>query len=161
MSAYMTAMREASRKTMLDQIERLMDERDSARAALRVYACRCATQCWYPKDSYPCGMTAHLALSSTVPPSDGDPHGQSALAQKDGDGAPAPAADIWRHKARGTTYTIVGAAELQCAAPIPEKTQLTIYLDCKDGALWARPTTEFFDGRFVLAVPSQEAPANG
>jgi hypothetical protein len=73
----------------------------------------------------------------------------------------APAADVWRHKARGTTYTIVGAAELQCAAPIPEKTQVTIYRDCKDGALWARPTTEFFDGRFVLAAPSQEAPANG
>jgi hypothetical protein len=55
----------------------------------------------------------------------------------------------FRHLKRGSTYTVVGRAELQSAVPIAEGAELTIYRCEGDDRLWARPTAEFTDGRFV------------
>lgn len=56
----------------------------------------------------------------------------------------------YRHKKRGTTYEVLGVAELQAEQPQVEKAALTIYRG-DDGKLWARNTAEFHDGRFELA----------
>lgn len=64
-------------------------------------------------------------------PDDGDPH----------------AGEIYRHRARGNYYTIVGRANLQTDRPIADDEALVIYRG-KDGTLWARPVREFCDGRF-------------
>lgn len=55
----------------------------------------------------------------------------------------------WRHKKRGTHYTELGTARLQLALPvvIEEGAVLMIYRG-DDGVLWARPESEFRDGRF-------------
>lgn len=57
---------------------------------------------------------------------------------------------IYQHKARGTLYEVLGDAELQMApgTPIEEGWKLVIYRG-QDGKLWARPSDEFHDGRFV------------
>ena len=61
---------------------------------------------------------------------------------------------IWRHKRRGTAYQIVGHAELRSAGGHLEEGQpLTIYRSIEDGKLWARPTSEFNDGRFERVGP--------
>lgn len=58
-----------------------------------------------------------------------------------------------RHVARGSFYDIVAeGAELQTAAPIAEGEKLTIYRG-DDGHIWARPDSEFRDGRFEPADP--------
>ena len=54
-----------------------------------------------------------------------------------------------QHVKRGTTYTVVGEAKLQSSGSIAEGAMLTVYRDVNSGALWARPTDEFRDGRFV------------
>lgn len=58
----------------------------------------------------------------------------------------------YRHKKRETTYElIIEGIELQTSDkdyPIKEGTQLTIYRSELTGKLWARPTSEFHDGRF-------------
>lgn len=58
-------------------------------------------------------------------------------------------ADVYRHKARGALYEVLGDAELQASAgaEIEEGWKLTIYRGA-DGKLWARPADEFHDGRF-------------
>ncbi len=62
-------------------------------------------------------------------------------------------ASLWkpthRHRKRGSTYQVIGKAELQVAGMFPptEGDKLTIYR-AEDGTLWARPTPEFEDGRF-------------
>jgi hypothetical protein len=62
--------------------------------------------------------------------------------------------DTWRHKKRGTVYTEVGTAVLQSAAPIGDSERLMIYRG-EDGQLWARPFSEFMDGRFErIDVPA-------
>lgn len=54
-----------------------------------------------------------------------------------------------RHKKRGSTYAVVGLAELQIAhAPVMEGSKLVIYRCEEDGKLWAREFGEFEDGRF-------------
>lgn len=53
----------------------------------------------------------------------------------------------YRHKKRGSEYTTMGLATLQTDVPITDMTMLVIY-GAKDGTMWARPLTEFFDGRF-------------
>lgn len=57
--------------------------------------------------------------------------------------------ELWKHKKRGTTYEVLGDAELQCAADFDlfEGQRLTVYRGL-DGKLWVRPTEEFHDGRF-------------
>lgn len=66
----------------------------------------------------------------------------------------------YRHKKRGTTYEVVGVAELQVALP-PDPTEgakLVVYRCEADGRLWARRQTEFLDGRFERLPPVVTAP---
>jgi hypothetical protein len=65
------------------------------------------------------------------------------------DGGAAPFLQQYRHKVCGTIYSVIGDAELQIGAgfQIDVGCQLVIYRD-DDGKLWARPTSEFHDGRF-------------
>jgi hypothetical protein len=60
------------------------------------------------------------------------------------------AGEVYRHRARGSCYTIIGRANLQTDRPIADDEALVIYRG-KDGALWARPVREFCDGRFESA----------
>ena len=60
---------------------------------------------------------------------------------------------IYRHKIRGTLYTVIGSAFLQTSQPLEEGQELVIYKG-EDGRLWARPAGEFHDGRFE---PQKEA----
>ena len=71
--------------------------------------------------------------------------------------SPPPAVERVRHVKRGTTYQVIGEAKLQTFGSIAEGAMLTIYRGDNTGALWARPTDEFRDGRFVTlseAVPT-------
>jgi hypothetical protein len=54
----------------------------------------------------------------------------------------------WRHKKRGTEYTFLTIAEMQCSSdPKFDHTEVVVYQG-DDGHLWVRPKDEFFDGRF-------------
>lgn len=57
-----------------------------------------------------------------------------------------------KHVARGSTYTVLGGAEVQSAMPINEGDMLMVYRG-DDGRLWARPMPEFGDGRFIPLPP--------
>lgn len=66
------------------------------------------------------------------------------------------AGDRYRHVKRGSTYTLpFGHAEamVQCEEPISDEHTLLIYIG-DDGMIFARPTHEFFDGRFQPANPA-------
>lgn len=75
---------------------------------------------------------------------------------------PAGGVERYRHKARGTEYTLIGTAELQDAtgAGVEESALLAVYRG-DDGKLWARRRREFGDGRFEwlpdLTHPSTSA----
>lgn len=49
-----------------------------------------------------------------------------------------------------STYDVMGVGELQTAFPISEGTKIVVYRSPVDGRLWARPETEFNDGRFII-----------
>jgi hypothetical protein len=67
---------------------------------------------------------------------------------------------LWRHVKRGTEYEVVGQALLQASTgPVPEAAELTVYRDRK-GNLWARPRSEFEDGRFER-LPAESANNRG
>lgn len=51
---------------------------------------------------------------------------------------------VWRHKKRGSLYTIVGLAG-----------GIVYYVAHADGGRWHRPEGEFWDGRYE---PADEAP---
>lgn len=54
------------------------------------------------------------------------------------------------HKKRRSTYNVIGVGELQTTTTISEGTKLVVYRSPVDGRLWARPETEFNDGRFII-----------
>ena len=61
------------------------------------------------------------------------------------------AGERWRHVKSGGVYILpFGRAEamVQCAEPITDENTLTVYIG-EDGMIFARPTHEFHDGRFV------------
>lgn len=60
--------------------------------------------------------------------------------------------EVWRHKKRGTTYKRIGRAHLQTQIDLPDDAQVEVYQSEADGALWVRPSGEFFDGRFEKIV---------
>jgi hypothetical protein len=60
---------------------------------------------------------------------------------------------VFRHRRRGSTYTIVASATLQTNSPIADDAIVVIY-QSEDGKFWARPADEFFDGRFEELSPS-------
>lgn len=55
----------------------------------------------------------------------------------------------WRHQQRGTEYLSLGVAMLQSGRPVFEGERLMVYVDPVSGQLWARPESEFRDGRFT------------
>jgi len=54
-----------------------------------------------------------------------------------------------KHLKRGSTYRLTGVAELQSSLPIAEGEKLCIYVSETESKAYARPTSEFTDGRFV------------
>lgn len=54
-----------------------------------------------------------------------------------------------RHKKRGTTYTVIGTATIQCepSDDIADGEELVLYQG-EDGRYWVRRPEEFHDGRF-------------
>lgn len=80
---------------------------------------------------------------------------QAALAH------PAPQDErwtAWRHKKRGTTYNIVGVAEVQAEDPLTEAEITVVYRCREDGSLWVRRKSEFYDGRFEELAAQAPAP---
>lgn len=61
-----------------------------------------------------------------------------------------------RHKKRGSTYTVIGEAEIQTSNRLFEEDRVTVYRCDTDGKIWARPTPEFEDGRFEPIEQSAE-----
>lgn len=60
----------------------------------------------------------------------------------------AEAKPRFRHIKRGTTYVLVGPARIQTDEPWADTSYVTVYRCEQTGALWARRTAEFTDGRF-------------
>lgn len=66
------------------------------------------------------------------------------------------AGQCWQHVKRGTTYEVIGTAELQMSNDLlVDGSEMVVYRG-DDGKLWAREEGEFTDGRFVLATPKPE-----
>lgn len=55
---------------------------------------------------------------------------------------------VYKHKKRGTSYTIVGDARVQCETPLQDDETVYVYRDVKDGTMSVRRPSEFHDGRF-------------
>jgi hypothetical protein len=55
----------------------------------------------------------------------------------------------WRHKKRGSCYTLVGKAQVQAPedGPLTDYEIVQVYVG-DDGEMWVRRLSEFFDGRF-------------
>lgn len=68
----------------------------------------------------------------------------------------------FRHKERGSTYTLIGNGKAQCSpSGLLDDENVVIYQG-DDGSLWARRHAEFWDGRFeeieaAPALPAAEA----
>ena len=54
-----------------------------------------------------------------------------------------------KHLKRGSTYQVLGTAQVQASMPIHEGDKLEVYQCEGDRTLWVRPPVEFEDGRFV------------
>jgi hypothetical protein len=66
-----------------------------------------------------------------------------------------------RHRTRGSSYRVVGQAQLQASyGPLRNRADLVVYRCLEDGRLWARPREEFLDGRFEVLQAVTEA-SNG
>ena len=53
----------------------------------------------------------------------------------------------WRHKKRGTTYAVLGHAQVQCSDGLTDYELVTVYRGEQTGELWARRKSEFEDER--------------
>ena len=53
----------------------------------------------------------------------------------------------FKHRVRGTSYTVVGRAVVQTNQPMSDEQEVVVYAGA-DGRLWVRPVSEFYDGRF-------------
>lgn len=53
----------------------------------------------------------------------------------------------WRHKKRGTVYTVQGFGQCQVDDNPLDMAEMVIYFDASKA--WVRPVSEFLDGRFV------------
>jgi hypothetical protein len=53
----------------------------------------------------------------------------------------------FKHRVRGTCYTVLGRAVLKTKQPVSDEQELIVYVGA-DGRLWVRPLAEFYDGRF-------------
>jgi hypothetical protein len=53
----------------------------------------------------------------------------------------------FKHRKRGTSYTVLGRAVLQTNQPVSDEQEVVVYAGA-DGRLWVRPVSEFYDGRF-------------
>lgn len=64
----------------------------------------------------------------------------------------------FRHKARGTRYTMLGNGKVQCSeSGLLDDENVVIYRG-EDGSLWARRYAEFWDGRFEEIAPPSVQP---
>ena len=72
---------------------------------------------------------------------------------------PGQAGTRYRHVKRGTEYTIRFTANAQCDEPIQDYDCVVVYQDDASGAAWARPSGEFFDGRFERIADENPAPS--
>jgi hypothetical protein len=57
-------------------------------------------------------------------------------------------AEQWRHKKRGTTYSIVGDVRVQCETPLQDDEMVLLYQSTHDDSYGCRRHSEFHDGRF-------------
>lgn len=95
-----------------------------------------------------------VALSAPSPVVEGQEDQGSSVAESGGttmSKSEGPNSAGWepthRHVKRGSLYRITGGAKLQTENPCPDEAFLIVYQDEK-GLLWARPGSEFYDGRF-------------
>jgi hypothetical protein len=65
--------------------------------------------------------------------------------------------DVWRHKKRGSTYKVVGEAQVQAETPLTDYECVTVYRCLQSGELWVRRNSEFHDGRFELVTAADPA----
>lgn len=63
-------------------------------------------------------------------------------------------AQLFRHRKRGSVYTLVGTAKLQTETPLSDMAEVMVYRHAETGELWARPPSEFWDGRFEEVDPA-------
>jgi hypothetical protein len=63
------------------------------------------------------------------------------------------AGKMFKHRVRGTCYTVLGRAVLQTNQPVSDEQELVVYAGA-DGRLWVRPVSEFYDGRFEKLADS-------
>ena len=63
----------------------------------------------------------------------------------------------YRHKKRGTTYEVLGKAEVQAPedAPLIEGEIVVVYRCGQTGELWVRRPSEFHDGRFEQIINAE------
>jgi len=54
---------------------------------------------------------------------------------------------VFRHRKRGTVYSVLGVGSLQTSQPLGDGASLVVYRG-QDGRIWVRPAEEFADGRF-------------
>lgn len=62
----------------------------------------------------------------------------------------------YRHKKRGTTYVLLGYAEVQADEPLVEGDIVAVYRADSDGKLWVRRRDKFEDGRFENITETPE-----